>query len=328
MHPHRRVAKLLAVDEEGRHSDLDARARRRAPSTTSRSTARASPRCARGSSRAASPSAKTRSTTSGSSKCSYAIRTACRSRSISEADGDMAVKTTDYGFIGVGRMGAHMARRLLKAGISLTVYDTSKEATARARERRRAGRGLGARGREQHRDRVLEPADARHRAEGLLRPHGREEDSRSSSTARRRARRSRASRTRSSRRPASFIWTLPSAAAWPARATARSPSWSPGNAGRLRPHRARDQAVRQAVLLRRRRGPRASHEAREQHHRGRRHRDVGGSHRDGHEGGPKPAADVRHHQRRQRPQQRDAGQVPALRAARHVRLRLRDGTLL
>jgi 3-hydroxyisobutyrate dehydrogenase-like beta-hydroxyacid dehydrogenase len=38
------------------------------------------------------------------------------------------VKTTDYGFIGVGRMGAHMARRLLKAGISLTVYDTSKEA--------------------------------------------------------------------------------------------------------------------------------------------------------------------------------------------------------
>ena len=42
----------------------------------------------------------------------------------------MAVKTTDYGFIGVGRMGAHMARRLLKAGISLTVYDTSKEAVA------------------------------------------------------------------------------------------------------------------------------------------------------------------------------------------------------
>jgi 3-hydroxyisobutyrate dehydrogenase-like beta-hydroxyacid dehydrogenase len=38
------------------------------------------------------------------------------------------VKSTDYGFIGVGRMGAHMARRLLKAGISLTVYDTSKDA--------------------------------------------------------------------------------------------------------------------------------------------------------------------------------------------------------
>ena len=40
------------------------------------------------------------------------------------------MKTTDYGFIGVGRMGAHMARRLLKAGISLTVYDTSKDACA------------------------------------------------------------------------------------------------------------------------------------------------------------------------------------------------------
>lgn len=38
------------------------------------------------------------------------------------------MKTTDYGFIGVGRMGAHMARRLLKAGHSLTVYDTSADA--------------------------------------------------------------------------------------------------------------------------------------------------------------------------------------------------------
>ena len=39
------------------------------------------------------------------------------------------MKRTDYGFIGVGRMGAHMARRLLNAGFSLTVFDTSKEAT-------------------------------------------------------------------------------------------------------------------------------------------------------------------------------------------------------
>jgi 3-hydroxyisobutyrate dehydrogenase-like beta-hydroxyacid dehydrogenase len=38
------------------------------------------------------------------------------------------VKNTDYGFIGVGRMGAHMARRLLKAGHSLTVFDTSADA--------------------------------------------------------------------------------------------------------------------------------------------------------------------------------------------------------
>lgn len=32
---------------------------------------------------------------------------------------------TDYGFIGIGRMGANMARRLLDGGYSLTVYDTS-----------------------------------------------------------------------------------------------------------------------------------------------------------------------------------------------------------
>ena len=38
------------------------------------------------------------------------------------------MKTTDYGFIGVGRMGGHMARRLLAAGHSLTVFDTSKDA--------------------------------------------------------------------------------------------------------------------------------------------------------------------------------------------------------
>ena len=36
--------------------------------------------------------------------------------------------TTDYGFIGIGRMGALMARRLLAAGYSLTVFDTSRKA--------------------------------------------------------------------------------------------------------------------------------------------------------------------------------------------------------
>jgi len=38
------------------------------------------------------------------------------------------VTTTDYGFIGLGRMGGHMARRLVDKGMSLTVYDTSKAA--------------------------------------------------------------------------------------------------------------------------------------------------------------------------------------------------------
>ena len=34
------------------------------------------------------------------------------------------------GFIGVGRMGVRMARRLIDAGYSLTIYDTSAEAMA------------------------------------------------------------------------------------------------------------------------------------------------------------------------------------------------------
>jgi len=38
------------------------------------------------------------------------------------------VTMTDYGFIGVGRMGGLMARRLLDKGMSLTVYDTSRQA--------------------------------------------------------------------------------------------------------------------------------------------------------------------------------------------------------
>lgn len=37
---------------------------------------------------------------------------------------------TDLGFIGVGRMGAPMASRLLAAGYSVTVYDTNEAATA------------------------------------------------------------------------------------------------------------------------------------------------------------------------------------------------------
>src|SRR5690349_17742500 len=44
------------------------------------------------------------------------------------------------GFIGVGRMGGPMARRLLEAGHGLTVYDTNEAALARLLERG-AGRG-------------------------------------------------------------------------------------------------------------------------------------------------------------------------------------------
>jgi 3-hydroxyisobutyrate dehydrogenase-like beta-hydroxyacid dehydrogenase len=34
----------------------------------------------------------------------------------------------DIGFIGLGNMGAHMARRLLEAGHKVVVYDTRQEA--------------------------------------------------------------------------------------------------------------------------------------------------------------------------------------------------------
>jgi len=34
----------------------------------------------------------------------------------------------DIGFIGLGNMGAHMARRLLEAGHTVVVYDTRQEA--------------------------------------------------------------------------------------------------------------------------------------------------------------------------------------------------------
>ncbi len=39
-----------------------------------------------------------------------------------------ACVNTDFGFIGIGRMGAHMARRLQEAGHQLAVYDTSAAA--------------------------------------------------------------------------------------------------------------------------------------------------------------------------------------------------------
>ena len=62
--------------------------RRRAPSITSRSTAPASTRCARGSSQRGLTFSENSLDDIGLKQCSYAIRTACRSRSISEANGD------------------------------------------------------------------------------------------------------------------------------------------------------------------------------------------------------------------------------------------------
>jgi len=39
----------------------------------------------------------------------------------------------DIGFIGLGNMGAHMARRLVEAGHKVIVYDTRQEAIGKSR---------------------------------------------------------------------------------------------------------------------------------------------------------------------------------------------------
>src|SRR3954468_24666403 len=45
-------------------------------------------------------------------------------KSVSDQEG-RTMTGEKIGFVGVGRMGGRMARRLLKAGVPLTIYDTS-----------------------------------------------------------------------------------------------------------------------------------------------------------------------------------------------------------
>ena len=92
--------------------------------------------------------------------------------------------------------------------------------------------------------------------------------------------------------------------------------------------RADPQDVRQAVLHRREAGPRADRQARQQPAGRRGHGGLVGGAGDGRQGRHRSAGDDRHHQCRQRPQQRHAGQVPALDPARHLRFRLRHRALL
>ncbi len=216
--------------------------------------------------------AKTCSTTSGSGNSSFTIRTASRSSSTFAIDLDFdwrtEVKRTDYGFIGVGRMGAHMARRLLNAGFSLTVFDTSKEATDELAKIGRAGRELGARGGELDRHGVPEPTDAGHRPESLLGPHGREEPQASSPTARRRDRRSRASRRRELAKAGIVYMDVPVSGGMAGARDGTLAVMVSGQKAVVRQARARAQELRQAVLLGEGAGPGASHEAREQPARG------------------------------------------------------------
>ena len=71
------------------------------------------------------------------------------------------------------------------------------------------------------------------------------------------------------------------------------------------------EGVRQDVLRRREARARADRQAGQQPAGRGRHRPVVGSGGDGREGGDRPQGAHRHHQRRQRAQQRDPGQVPA-----------------
>ena len=98
--------------------------------------------------------------------------------------------------------------------------------------------------------------------------------------------------------------------------------------GDLSGGRADPQDLRQAVLHGREAGPRADRQARQQPAGRRGDGGVVGGAGDGRQGRHRSAGDDRHHQCRQRPQQRHAGQVPALDPARHLRFRLRHRALL
>jgi prephenate dehydrogenase len=65
----------------------------------------------------------------------------------------------DVGFIGLGNMGAHMARRLVEAGHRVFVYDTRQEAIGNLAALRRGRHALAGGSRRCRRDRDGEPAD-------------------------------------------------------------------------------------------------------------------------------------------------------------------------
>ena len=231
------------------------------------------------------------------------------------------------GFVGLGRMGGPMSRRLIDAGYSLFVFDTNAEATSAVK---RPGR----------------------RRRLRLRTSATTSISRSSACRRptsSNASCSRASGAASASRPS--LICRPAGREW--RAACRAAS---NRADRLdrragvgrhrgrqerharrhgfgpsRRHRQRGaaaQELRKGVLCRREGGSRASRQARQQPARRRGHGDLFGSAGDGGQSGHRPQGNARHHQRRKRSQQRHSGQIPALRADPHFRFRLRHRPLL
>ena len=221
------------------------------------------------------------------------------------------------GFVGVGRMGGPMASRLLDAGYALSVFDTSADAV----------KPLAARGATV----AASPEDVASAAEIVLmslptpaivqtvalgdrgvcpglegHDTGRFVHDRARDGHRRGARAGRTAdragrfagqrrRGRGEGRHAGGHGVLPEAD--------------------LRRRRADPQAFRPPVLHRREAGPRPDREARQQPARRRRARRLLRGARDGRQGRPRPEGADRHHQRRQRPQQRDPGQVPARRSS-------------
>ena len=72
----------------------------------------------------------------------------------------------DIGFIGLGKMGFPMARRLIEAGHQLTVFDQRKEAVDKLVALGAAGRLFAERRRRPRRNRAGEPAVAAGLARG------------------------------------------------------------------------------------------------------------------------------------------------------------------
>ena len=222
------------------------------------------------------------------------------------------------GFVGVGRMGGPMASRLLDAGYRLCIYDLSEEATAAAGGARRRARRLAGRGRLGRRDRAHQPADARRGARGgagrqwrhhqrLARAHpDRSLDHRAGRGQRGRGQ-ARGTSDRLGRCPGER------------RSHRRQGRHARGH-GVVRPAdpaggRADPEDIRAALPYRRQAGPRPDGQAGQQPSG----RDGAGGdlrgHGDGRQGGPRCQGADRHHQRLERPQQRQPGQVPARRAA-------------